>query len=143
LTLSRRDDSDPLREARYQDFRFYRRALATEEVARLPAEDVAAEVIARQSDPAKWTTDETFVVAEKFFLGQVDAEAKKITADLTVLDNRIDVLTRSGAPDPHHPRAHPAGLRRYSQARRLFLPRPTRRSRHALLSPAAPGRRLA
>ena len=96
--LSRRDDSDPLREARYQDFRFYRRALATEEVARLPAEDVAAEVIARQPDPVKWTTDETFVVAEKFFLGQVDAEAKKIAADLTVLDNRIDVLTRNGAP---------------------------------------------
>jgi mono/diheme cytochrome c family protein len=96
--LSRRDDSDPLREARYQDFRFYRRALAPAEVARLPAEDVAAEVIARQPDPTRWTTDETFVVAEKFFLGQVDAEAKKIAADLAVLDNRIDVLTRTGAP---------------------------------------------
>jgi hypothetical protein len=96
--LGRRDDSDPLREGRFQDIRFYRRALATDEVARLPFEDVAAEIIARQPDPTRWTTDEAFVVAEKFFLGQIDAEAKKITAELAVLDNRIDILTRGGAP---------------------------------------------
>jgi hypothetical protein len=96
--LGRRDDSDPLREGRFQDIRFYRRALATDEVARLPFEDVAAEIIARQPDPTRWTTDEAFVVAEKFFLGQIDAEAKKIAAELAVLDNRIDILTRGGAP---------------------------------------------
>lgn len=96
--LGRRDDSDPLREGRYQDIRFYRRALTAAEVARLPVEDVAAEIIARQPEPSRWTTDEAFVVAEKFFLGQIDAEAKKITAELAVLDNRIDILTRGGAP---------------------------------------------
>lgn len=96
--LGRRDDSDPLREGRFQDIRFYRRALAADEVARLPFEDVAAEIIARQPEPTRWTTDEAFVVAEKFFLGQIDTEAKKINAELAVLDNRIDILTRGGAP---------------------------------------------
>ncbi|MEI6053642.1 MAG: DUF1553 domain-containing protein, partial [Opitutaceae bacterium] len=96
--LGRRDDSDPLREGRFQDIRFYRRALAADEVARLPFEDVAAEIIARQPEPTRWTTDEAFVVAEKFFLGQIDTEAKKITTELAILDNRIDILTRGGAP---------------------------------------------
>ena len=96
--LSRRDDSDLLREARYQDIRFYRRALAADEVARLPVEDVAAEILARQPDPTRWTTDESFVAVEKFFLSRPDSEAKKITVAITDIDRRIDVLTYAGAP---------------------------------------------
>jgi hypothetical protein len=41
--LGRRDDAEPLRETSYQDVRVYRRALAADEVARLPFEDLTAE----------------------------------------------------------------------------------------------------
>ena len=96
--LSRRDDSDPLREARYQDIRIYRRALAANEVARLPFEDVAAEIVARQPDPARWTTDEAFVVADKFFLGRDASPAKQLAAEIAAIDRRLEILTYAGAP---------------------------------------------
>jgi hypothetical protein len=94
--LGRRDDSDPMRETRYQDVRFYRRALAADEVARLPFEDVAAEIVARQPDPRAWTTDEAFVVVEKFFLGQIDPEAKQLAAAIAAHDTAFEALTKDG-----------------------------------------------
>ena len=63
MHLGRRDDTLPMRETRFQDVRFYRRALPPTEVARLPYEDIAAEIVARQSDPKKFTTDEAFIAA--------------------------------------------------------------------------------
>ena len=96
MHLGRRDDFQPMRETRYQDVRFYRRALSVEEVARLPFEDLAAEIVARQPDPAKWTTDEAFVVADRHFLGEVDAEAKKLAAAVAAHDGAFEALTKDG-----------------------------------------------
>jgi mono/diheme cytochrome c family protein len=96
MHLGRRDDFEPMRETRFQDVRFYRRALAPEEIARLPFEDVAAEIVARQPDPAKWTTDERFVVVDKFFLGEADADTVKLAAAVAGHDAAFDALTRGG-----------------------------------------------
>ncbi len=98
LHLGRKEDFNPMRETRYQDIRFYRRALAADEVARLQFEDVAAEIVARQPDPKKWTTDETFVAADRFYLGEVDAEAKDLAASVAAHDTAFDALTKDGTP---------------------------------------------
>jgi len=94
--LGRRDDYEPMRETRYQDIRFYRRALTEAEVAKLPFEDVAAEIVARQPDPAKWTTDEDFVVTNRYFLGQVDADTMRLAAAVAAHTAGLDALTRDG-----------------------------------------------
>ena len=72
------------------------RALAADEVARLPFEDVAAEIVARQPDPAKWTTDEAFVAADRYFLGEVEAETKALAAAVATHQAAFDVLTADG-----------------------------------------------
>jgi mono/diheme cytochrome c family protein len=96
MHLGRRDDYQPMRETRYQDVRFYRRALAADEVARLPFEDVAAEIVARKPDPAKWTTDEHFVAVEKFFLGEKDGETMKLANAVSAHDAALEALTKEG-----------------------------------------------
>jgi hypothetical protein len=98
MHLGRRDDYQPMRETRYQDVRFYHRALAPEEVARLPFEDVAAEIVARQPDPAKWSTDEHFVAVEKYFLGEEDAETMKLANAVAAHDTALEALTKEGTP---------------------------------------------
>jgi hypothetical protein len=96
MHLGRRDDYLPMRETRFQDIRFYRRALAPDEVARLTFEDVASEIVARQPDAAKWTTDEAFVVADRFFLGEKDAETRALAAAVAAHDSAFDALTKDG-----------------------------------------------
>ena len=73
MHLGRRDDFLPMRETRFQDVRFYKRALTPDEVARLPFEDLAGAIVARQPDATKWTTDEKFVAADRF-LGEKDRD---------------------------------------------------------------------
>jgi len=96
--LGRRDDFQPMRETRYQDVRFYRRKLAPEEVARLPFEDVAAEIVAREPEPSRWTPDEAFVVVDRWYLGQVDLDTVKLAAAVTAHTNALDALTKDGEP---------------------------------------------
>ena len=98
MHLGRRDDYLPMRETRFQDVRFYRRALPPEDVTRLPFEDVAAEVVARQPDPARWTTDETFVATNRFFLGEVDDETIKLAAAVAAHEAAFEALTKDGEP---------------------------------------------
>jgi len=98
MQLGRRDDFQPMRETRFQDVRFYRRALPPEEVVRLPFEDVAAEIVARQPDPSKWSGDEAFVVTDRWFLGGVDPEAKKLAAAVAEHTAALDALTKDGDP---------------------------------------------
>jgi hypothetical protein len=98
MQLGRRDDFQPMRETRFQEVRFYRRLLTPEEVARLPFEDVAAEIVARQPDPSKWTRDEAFVVTERWFLGGVDTEAKDLAAAVVAHTGALAALTRDGEP---------------------------------------------
>jgi hypothetical protein len=96
MELGRRDDFQPMRETRFQDVRFYRRTLTPEEAARLPYEDVAAEIVARQPDPSKWTRDESFVVVDRWYLGEIDPEAKKLAAAVAAHTNALDALTKDG-----------------------------------------------
>ena len=88
LLVGRREDTQPLRETRYEDLRLYTRALPAEEFARLPFEDVAAEIVAREPDPAKWSIDERFVVLNGWFLGSANEEAARLRGELMVVDAR-------------------------------------------------------
>ena len=96
MHLGRRDDFQPMRETRFQDVRFYRRALAPAEIARLPFEDVASEIVARQPDPKKWTTDEKFVVTERFFFVEKDADTMALASALAAHDTAFEALTKDG-----------------------------------------------
>ncbi|MBI5767963.1 MAG: DUF1553 domain-containing protein [Verrucomicrobia bacterium] len=98
MHLGRRDDFQPMRETRFQDVRFYKRALPADEVARLPFEDLAAEIVARQPDATKWSTDENFVVTERFFLGETDVETRKLATAIASHDEAFGVLTKDGEP---------------------------------------------
>jgi hypothetical protein len=96
MHLGRRDDYQPMRETRFQDVRFYHRALTADEVTRLPFEDLAAEIVARQPDAAKWSTDEAFVAAQKFFLGEKDEATMKLAAAFAAHDAAFEALTKDG-----------------------------------------------
>ncbi|HZZ17752.1 MAG TPA: DUF1553 domain-containing protein, partial [Opitutaceae bacterium] len=96
MQLGRRDDFQPMRETRFEDVRFYRRALTPEEVTRLPFEDVASEIVARQPEASKWTRDEAFVVADRWFLGEVDPEARKLATAVVQHTSALDALTKDG-----------------------------------------------
>ena len=94
--LGRRDDYNPMRETRFQDIRFYKRQLPPAEVARLPHEDLAAEIVARQRNPAKWSTDEAFIAADRFFLGEKDAETMALAGAVAAHDAAFEALTKDG-----------------------------------------------
>jgi mono/diheme cytochrome c family protein len=96
MHLGRRDDVQPMRETRFQDVRFYRRALTVDEAARLPFEDPASEIVARQPNPGGWTTDEAFVVADRFYIGQKDAAAITLVSALAAHDAALEALTKDG-----------------------------------------------
>ncbi len=96
MHVGRRDDYNPMRETRFQDVRFYRRALTPAEVARLPFEDLAAEIVARQPEAARWTTDESFVVAHRFVLRDKDEEMIRLTAAVAAHETAFDALTKDG-----------------------------------------------
>ena len=98
MHVGRRDDYNPMRETRFQDVRFYRRALTPAEVARLPFEDLAAEIVARQPDAARWTTDEKFVVADRLVAGEKDEETIRLAASVAAHETAFDALTKDGTP---------------------------------------------
>ena len=96
MHLGRRDDFQPMRETRFQDVRFYRRALTADEAARLPFEDPASEIVAREPNPAGWSTDEAFIVADRFYVGQKDAAAITVASALAAHDAALEALTKDG-----------------------------------------------
>lgn len=98
LNVGRREDNEPLRETRYQDLRVYRRALSPDEFARLPYEDLASEIIAREPDPLKWSVDEHFVVCNQWYLGKADPEAMLLRSELDEIDRQIAEITKDGVP---------------------------------------------
>lgn len=97
IQLGRRDDLSPVREARYQDIRLYRRALGTEEVARIPFEDYAAEVVAAQPEMDSWNRDQQYAIFEKFLLSG-DERFQKIERELGELEKAYAELTKEGTP---------------------------------------------
>jgi hypothetical protein len=96
MQLGRRDDFQPMRETRFQDVRFYKRALSGEEVGRVLFEDVASEIVARKRDATQWTTEEKFVVADRFYLGEKDQEAMSLAASLAAHETAFEALTKDG-----------------------------------------------
>ena len=93
--LGRRYDASAMKLARFQDIRLYSRALASDEVSRLPYEDYVAELIAR---PQKsWNDDQRHVVSE-FYLRQVDEPSQRLAAQARALDKKLDALAAGGEP---------------------------------------------
>jgi len=93
----RHNNGDMLRETSYQDLRLYHRALNDAEFSRLLFEDPAAEIIAANNDPAKWSSVDRFNVIERFFL-RADPEAAKLRGEIEALDRKIEELGKGGTP---------------------------------------------
>lgn len=96
MQLGREHPNDhPLREARYQDFRFYSRRLADREAACLPYEDLAAEIVARPR--ARWSEDE-FKIVSDFYFTHRDEPARTLAARIDQLTSELDRLAADGDP---------------------------------------------
>lgn len=96
--LGRREDGEPMRETSFQDVRLYRRELAASEVASLPIETVAAEMLARDPDISRWTPEETYMVIDRFFLEELDTGAMELTSELALADDAIGQISKDGVP---------------------------------------------
>ncbi len=86
-------DMNQLRQAGYQDFRFYLRALSPAEAQRLPLEDYVAEVVRRPA--ASWNEDEAKAVSD-FYFAQVDGPSRELAAKLPGLDYELEALAADG-----------------------------------------------
>ncbi len=94
MTLGRiSPDADPLRQSAFEDFRFYARALAADEAARLPYEDYVSELV--RKSPETWNEDE-FKVVSDFYFADRDEPARSLTAKLPVLNDELDKLSKDG-----------------------------------------------
>jgi hypothetical protein len=89
----RNPDEHPAKDARYQDIRLYARALAPDEVKRLPFEDYVAQVATQPA--AQWTQDQWHVIAE-FYLNDVDLDYRRIQREMISLDQQLDHLSVGG-----------------------------------------------
>jgi Protein of unknown function (DUF1553)/Protein of unknown function (DUF1549)/Planctomycete cytochrome C/Concanavalin A-like lectin/glucanases superfamily len=86
-------DANPLRQSRYQDFRYYARALRPEEAARVPREDFVSGIVRRPM--ASWTEDE-FKAVSDFYFAQVDGPTRALVAQLPALNGELDRLAQEG-----------------------------------------------
>jgi mono/diheme cytochrome c family protein len=86
-------DVDPLRQSGFQDFRFYERTLASEEVARVSYEDYVTELV--QKPISSWTDDE-FKVVSDFYFTQRDEPTRSLAAQLPALNIELDALSKEG-----------------------------------------------
>jgi hypothetical protein len=83
----------PAKETRYQDIRLYARALAADEVKRLPFEDYVAEVTAKPA--AQWNEDQLHAVSD-FYLNTVDPSYRAMEDEIAQLDAGLDKLSEGG-----------------------------------------------
>jgi len=96
LQLGRRGSGDPKRETAFQEVRLYRRALDRNEFARLPFEDLTAEILARSPNPEQWTEQEKFIALDRFFLKSVDLETGTALKDIRAADGVIAGMGKGG-----------------------------------------------
>jgi hypothetical protein len=89
----RNPEEHPAKDARYQDIRLYARAIAEDEVKRLPFEDFVAEIAAQP--PAQWTKDQWHVITE-FYLNDVDSNYRRIQREIVSLDEQLDHFSAGG-----------------------------------------------
>lgn len=93
LVGRRAPDAETLRQSRYQDLRFYARALPPEEASRVAYADRVTEVIAKPAD--KWDDDEAKVVADYYF-ANVDPVMRELVAKISPLDTRLAEASKDG-----------------------------------------------
>jgi hypothetical protein len=86
-------DANPLRQTRFQDLRYYRRALAADEAVRVAREDYVAELAAKP--PQMWNEDEARAVAD-FYFAQRDPETTALRAKLPGLNAELAAMTKDG-----------------------------------------------
>jgi Protein of unknown function (DUF1553)/Protein of unknown function (DUF1549)/Planctomycete cytochrome C/Concanavalin A-like lectin/glucanases superfamily len=89
----RNPDEHPAKDARYQDIRLYARALAPDEVKRVPFEDYVAEIVTYKA--AQWTQDQWHVITE-FYLNEVDPVYRRLKREMASLDKQLDHLSAGG-----------------------------------------------
>jgi hypothetical protein len=89
----RAPDATPAKETRYQDFRFYARSLAPDEVSRLPFEDYIAEIAAKPS--SQWSEDQWHAVTE-FYLHSVDRDYQEMEKQVAELDTQLERISEGG-----------------------------------------------
>jgi hypothetical protein len=89
----RSPDANPAKELRYQDVRLYGRALAPEEVRRVPLEDYVAEIASKPS--SQWTEDQWHVAGE-YYLNSVDPSFRTVYSQMHALDGQLDQLSAGG-----------------------------------------------
>ena len=86
-------DATPLRQSRFQDLRYYARALDATEAPRLAREDHVAGLVQRAPD--LWNDDETQAVADYYF-GQRDPVMRELMVQLPPLNAELAALTKDG-----------------------------------------------
>jgi hypothetical protein len=86
-------NSNPQAQSSYQDFRYYERELSAEEAARLPREDLVAEITRR--DPASWSEDE-FKAVSDFYFERRDEPTRRLAAQLPGFDTELTRLATGG-----------------------------------------------
>jgi mono/diheme cytochrome c family protein len=96
LQLGLRAGGERLRETSYQDVRLYHRKLDAAEFARLPYEDLTAEILAASPNPEKWTPRQQFVAIDHHFLPVADPEAARFKKEMEVADADIERLGKDG-----------------------------------------------
>ncbi|MES2922481.1 MAG: DUF1553 domain-containing protein [Verrucomicrobiota bacterium] len=96
LNLGARVESDRMREGAFLDVRLYHRALDPAEFARLPEEDLTAELLATSPDPQKWNSSQRFLALDRYFTARVDPEAAKLRDQIKAADAEIGMLGKGG-----------------------------------------------
>jgi mono/diheme cytochrome c family protein len=86
-------DANPLRQSRFQDLRYYSRALDAAEAPRLAREDYVAAIVKRPQPD--WTEDEAQAVAD-FYFSKRDSETLALQEKLPALQEKIAALTKDG-----------------------------------------------
>jgi hypothetical protein len=86
-------EANPARETRYQDIRLYGRALAADEVRRMPFEDYVAEIAHKLT--SAWTPDEWHVASEYYF-NSIDQSFREMMAQIEQLNAQLIKLSDGG-----------------------------------------------
>ncbi|WP_052200897.1 DUF1553 domain-containing protein [Terriglobus sp. TAA 43] len=86
-------EGNPAHDTRYQDLRLYKRALTPDEMALLPYEDYAAELVAKQT--THWNADQWHAMGE-FYLNHVNADTMAKQAEIAKLDGELAKLSEGG-----------------------------------------------
>jgi len=86
-------EAGAVHDTRYQDLRLYDRVLSSEEAARLPMEDVVAEILSRPEK--EWNRDQWQTVSE-YYLNNVDPSYRAMQSQAAELEKELVKLSAGG-----------------------------------------------